>query len=330
LLSGFGSWRPVRASGGSRWARDAGAAKGDRKRLTAVTPYDELSMFRENAEEVGLSWSGPPAVERTSVAVDGSRQVSALVWGPGEPELVLFHGGAQNAHTWDTVALALDRPLVALDLPGHGRSDWREDHQYSPPSMAEDVAVAMAALAPRARAVVGMSLGGLTAFCLAASHPDLVRRLVVVDVSPGTDRAKASPILAFVSGPETFASFDEILQRTIEFNPNRSVSSLRRGVLHNAKELSDGTWTWRYDRIRPTADGDVSFTPLWAAVEGLRAPLLLVRGGLSGVVGDEDVDEVRRRQPDAQVVVVEGAGHSVQGDRPVELARLIADFADGG
>jgi pimeloyl-ACP methyl ester carboxylesterase len=67
---------------------------------------------------------------------------------------------------------------------------------------------------------------------------------------------------------------------------------------------------------------------LWDDLESVRAPLLLVRGGTSGVVGDEDVAELRRRRPEAEVVMVEGAGHSVQGDRPVELAGIIADFLD--
>ncbi len=58
--------------------------------------------------------------------------LSALRWGTAEPELVFLHGGAQNAHTWDTVALALNRPLLAIDLPGHGHSDWRSDHSYFP------------------------------------------------------------------------------------------------------------------------------------------------------------------------------------------------------
>lgn len=289
--------------------------------------YDEFGMFRENAEEAGLPWRGPPTVERRFVDVGGGRRVSALLWGAAPPELVLIHGGAQNAHTWDTVALALDRPLVAVDLPGHGHSDWRADHDYRPEVLAEDVAVVLRELAPAARAVVGMSLGGLTACCLAARHPELVQRLVVVDVTPGTDHAKAEPIIEFVSGPESFASFDEILERTIRYNPTRTVSSLRRGVLHNAKQLPDGSWTWRWDPVRNWAgDHGPDFAHLWADVEAIRVPLLLVRGGLSGVVGDDDVVELLRRQPTAKVVVVEGAGHSVQGDRPVELARLIDEF----
>jgi pimeloyl-ACP methyl ester carboxylesterase len=293
--------------------------------------YDELGLFRENADEAGLEWHGQPAVVRRHVEVGDGRRVSALVWGEADPNLVLLHGGAQNSHTWDTVALALYRPLVAVDLPGHGHSDWRADHDYSPPSLADDVAVAVRSLAPRARAVVGMSLGGLTAISLAARHPELVRRLVVVDVTPGVDRAKAEPIITFVSGPERFANFDEILDRTVKHNPTRTVSSLRRGVLHNARELPDGSWEWRYDRERASySDGVIpNLADLWDELESVTAPLLLVRGGSSGVVGDEDVAELLRRQPKAEVIVVDGAGHSVQGDRPVELAGVIAAFLSG-
>src|SRR4029450_7682547 len=85
-------------------------------------PYDEFALFHENAEEFGLPYDGPPTVRREEVEVGPDRRLSALVWGDTTPELVLLHGGAQNAHTWDTVALALDRPLLAVDLPRHGHS----------------------------------------------------------------------------------------------------------------------------------------------------------------------------------------------------------------
>ena len=293
--------------------------------------YDEFSMFHENASEAGLPWAGAPAVARRALEVAPGRRVSALVWGAREPELVLLHGGAQNAHTWDSVALALGRPLVAIDLPGHGRSDWRDDHDYMPRCNAEAVSVAVEQLAPRAAAVVGMSLGGLTALALASRRPDLVRRVVVVDVTPGTNAVKAEPIVSFVAGPESFASFEEILERTVLHNPTRSLSSLRRGVLHNAKPREDGRWVWRYDRLNrlrsaAASGGDLGLGVFWDDVEKLRVPLLLVRGALSGVVDDADVAELRRRKLDAEVVVVEGAGHSVQGDKPVELARIVERF----
>jgi pimeloyl-ACP methyl ester carboxylesterase len=299
--------------------------------------YDEFSLFHENAEEFDLPWARPPTVRRESVAVDDTgRSLSALVWGTATPEIVLLHGGAQNAHTWDTVALALDRPLVAIDLPGHGHSDHRSDGPFSPRDNARDVAVAIRSLAPDARMVVGMSLGGLTTIALTSHDPEIVRKVALVDVTPGVDRDKAAPIAQFIAGPESFESFDEILARTIEFNPTRSEQSLRRGVLHNAVERDDGRWIWRYQRpaISEGAPADeleipADFATLWDDVGGIRVPLMLVRGAAVGtVVDDADAAELLRRQPEARIEIVEGAGHSIQGDRPVELAALLGDFVD--
>jgi pimeloyl-ACP methyl ester carboxylesterase len=99
-------------------------------------------------------------------------------------------------------------------------------------------------------------------------------------------------------------------------------------VLHNATEREDGTWAWRYDLPvgERVEDFEERFGDLWDAVSAVDGPILLVQGGLSGVVDDEDVAELLRRQPDAEVVVVEEAGHSVQGDRPLELASILAGF----
>jgi pimeloyl-ACP methyl ester carboxylesterase len=293
-------------------------------------PYDEFSMFHENAEEFGLAWSGPPTVRREQIDLGDGRRLSALVWGDGPPEVVLLHGGAQNAHTWDTVALALDRPLVAIDLPGHGHSDGGRNGSADLDANADDVAAAVRVLAPDAAVVVGMSLGGLTAITLADRHPELVRALVLVDVTPGVDEQKADAIIAFVNGPESFPSFEEILARTIEFNPTRSESSLRRGILHNAVQRDDGSWVWRYARFRAaeTGEGLPDRSHLWDAIGRLQVPLLLARGMRTGsVVGDEDEAELLRRQPGARVEHFAEAGHSIQGDMPVELAALIADFS---
>ena len=139
--------------------------------------YDEFGLFHENAEEFGIAWRGEPEVARVAVDVGEGQSISALVWGTGAPELVLIHGGAQNAHTWDTVALALDRPLVALDLPGHGHSSHEPDHAYWPAENAVAIEKAVRELAPDARLVVGMSLGGLSAIALADRAPDIVRGL---------------------------------------------------------------------------------------------------------------------------------------------------------
>ncbi|MCY3849210.1 MAG: alpha/beta hydrolase [Acidimicrobiaceae bacterium] len=314
-----------------------------------MVPYDEFSMFHENASEYGLPYDGPPAVRRERVELDDGRHISALIWGEGPPELVLLHGGAQNAHTWDTVALALDRPLVCLDLPGHGHSGPAKAGSADVLGNAADVAAAVRALGAQASAVVGMSLGGMTLLALAAHAPELVRNAVLVDVTPGVDEKKSSNIAAFINGPESFDSFDDLLARTIEFNPTRTVESLRRGILHNAEQRPDGSWVWRYARFRVSetrgdgrvsetrgdgragetsgADGFPRFGGLWDAVSDLTVPLMLVRGMREqSVVDDADEAELIRRCPSARVEHVENAGHSVQGDTPVELAALIEDF----
>jgi pimeloyl-ACP methyl ester carboxylesterase len=310
--------------------------------------YDEFGLFHENAAEHGLVYSGPPLVRRERLGLGDGRTVSALVWGDAEPDVVFIHGGSQNAHTWDTVVLALGRPALAVDLPGHGHSDWRDDGAYTPAHLADDVAVAVAALAPRASLVVGMSLGGLTAMELAVRHPHLVRRLVMVDITPGVNRQKAKAVIDFVSGPQSFPSFAALLERTKEFNPTRTESSLRRGILHNARQLEDGSWEWRYDRRGHARSDDdaattaevaaevadsaeaITVSPLWDDFGAVACPLTLVRGAISPVVDDDDVAEARRRQSAIRVEVVDGAGHSVQGDRPLELAAIIASHLGEG
>jgi pimeloyl-ACP methyl ester carboxylesterase len=317
-----------------------GGDVGERPHETIVD-YDEFGLFDENIAEFELDVVTLPPVARVETAVDTSgRVVSALRWGSSAPEVVLIHGGAQNAHTWDTVALALGRPVVAIDLPGHGHSGWRDDGAYAPTNLADDIAVAVEALAPDAAMVVGMSLGGLTAMELAVRHPRLVRSLVLVDITPGVDATKAKAVIDFVDGPQSFERFDDLLERTMQFNPTRSEPSLRRGILHNARQLSDGSWQWRYDRSSrarsraepshhttpesTTSAGVVpESSPMWDDFGAVSCPITLVRGSLSPVVDDDDVAEARRRQPTLEVHIVDGAGHSVQGDRPVELAAIL-------
>ncbi|MGO8893950.1 MAG: alpha/beta fold hydrolase [Streptosporangiaceae bacterium] len=313
--------------------------------MTGRVDYDEFGLFHENAAEYGLPFDRPPTVRRAFADVARGRRLSALVWQDRDPELVLLHGGSQNAHTWDTVAMALDRPLAAIDLPGHGHSDGpgdRPEGQLDVHGNAVDVAAAIRQLAPAAKAVIGMSLGGLTAIALSAEAPELVRKIVLVDVLPGIKAQRAQHISDFVNGPASFASLDELLERTARFNPARSRSSLRRGILHNAEQQPDGTWVWRWARHRhpaapaspaPAAPGPASpaagtrYGPLWETLSSITVPLLLARGMRpDSVLDDDDERELLRRLPSAQVIHVEEAGHSLQGDTPLELAAIIEHF----
>ena len=281
---------------------------------------DEFALLHENAEQIGHTGPLPP-VERID-----SGDVSALKWGTDSPEVVFLHGGGQNAHTWDTVILGLGVPALAVDLPGHGRSAWREDGDYGPKLNAEALRPVLRELAPAARLMVGMSLGGLTALRIAATEPALVPSLVLVDVTPSAperheEMTKAQlGAVALVKGDRAFPSFEAMLDVTVAAAPHRDRKSLRRGVFHNSKRLDDGTWTWRYDSFRK-GDG---FNGLWDDVPSITMPTTLVRGANSYFVHDDDAAAFAKGAPGFQRThVVADAGHSVQGDQPRALVDIL-------
>jgi pimeloyl-ACP methyl ester carboxylesterase len=298
--------------------------------------YDEFGLLAENAAEVGLPFHRAPAVTRRSFTVAPGQDISAIMWHSALPELVLLHGGGQNAHTWDTVALALGRPLIAIDLPGHGHSSRRSDRNYGPWRNAEAVAAVLDQLHSRwpgrGLVVAGMSLGGVTAIRLASTRPDLVRRLVVVDVTPQVQEPIAQlsqadrGAVTLVMGPPVYDTFEEMAAAAVAASPRRPRSAVERGVRHNSRQRPDGKWTWRYDLFdRP--EGIADFTPLWNDVAGLDMPVMLVRGGESGFVRDADADRFRDLQPGVRVETVPDSGHAVQSDQPLALTRLIEAFA---
>jgi esterase len=288
-----------------------------------LSGLSEFALLAENAEQAGVA-SPPSDVERVE-AGNGEAKISALRWG-GAPRIVFLHGGGQNAHTWDTVIVGLGESALAVDLPGHGHSAWREDGDYSPQHNAAALAPVIRDLASGADLVVGMSLGGLTAIRLAAEAPDLVNQLVLIDVTPSALQRHAEltkeqqGTVALMHGEREFPTFQAMLDLTVAAAPHRELKALRRGVFHNSRQLDNGNWTWRYDAIRTFPD----FAGLWDDVDQLSAPVTLIRGGASGFVTGDDADELSRRAAHFRGAhVVENSGHSVQSDQPRALIELL-------
>lgn len=303
--------------------------------------FDEFSFLPTQAADNGID--GPlPHGERLTLTLADGRTLSALRWAPASgpdaaPQVTFLHGAGLNAHTWDTTILALGLPALAIDLPGHGDSSWRDDLAYIAPVLAPDVAAGMRAWTDRPQLLVGQSLGGLTAAAVAASDPELVRELVVIDITPGIDPdGNAQQIARFFAGPTDWATRDELVDRALQFGLGGTPAAARRGVYLNSRVRADGRVEWKHhfahaaaamaadpDAARPTdAVSTVLSESQWTTLTDATAPVTLIRGD-HGYVTDAEADDFARRVPGATVVVVP-TGHNVQEEMPVELGRLLA------
>lgn len=297
--------------------------------MSADTPrlddVDEFSFLPQQAAE--LSATVPPA-RRISMPLDDGRTLSAIAYGEGVPRVVLLHGAGLNAHTWDATVLALGDPVLSVDLPGHGDSSWRDDADYSPDRLAPDVARAIENWAAAPVVLVGQSLGGLTAAAVAATRPELVNDLVLVDIVPGIDGSGPAELRRFYER-RSFASRDELVEHALSFGLGGSAEQARRGVTLNSRVLPDGTVEWKHHFARIASESlrpqQRSQRHTWDHLAAVTAPVTLVRG-TRGFVSADALDEFRRRLPAARVLELE-APHNVQEVAPTALAELIRSLS---
>ncbi|GAA4165207.1 alpha/beta hydrolase [Gryllotalpicola daejeonensis] len=282
---------------------------------------DEFGYLDEEAREVGATGARLP-VRRVETDSPGGR-VSTLLWGDA-PDLTFVHGAGLNAHTWDATLLALGRAALALDLPGHGESAWRDDFDYSAATNAGAVAAAIDDWAEgRAQTVVGQSLGGVTAVALAAQRPELVRALVLVDITPGLTAGDAAQVKDFLAGPLVFSSRDEIVEAALAAGIGSDRRKLERGVVLNTRVREDGSVVFKHHLAAPPAGArpEVDFSALWSPLENGDFPVLLVHG-THGFLSADRIAEFRTRVPRATTVELD-AGHNVQEQQPAALAAAI-------
>lgn len=213
-----------RAGHGCDYARQTsilGSVTDPTDDLTYLQLLDTDEFAHLGAEARGLGLDGDVSVERCTL----TDAISALRWGHAPASVVLLHGAALNAHTWDGTLLRWSatepaRGFLALDLPGHGDSPWRSDADYSPATMAGVIVDALAASADRGLladdvVLIGHSLGGLTGIELTSRGVSL-RRLVLVDILPLPPEV-AGTVASFLDGPSSFASRAEIVERALAF-----------------------------------------------------------------------------------------------------------------
>ena len=169
---------------------------------------------------------------------------------PGNPPVVLLHGGGQRRVAWSNTGETLASKgwyAVALDLRGHGDSDWAPDGNYSGQAFAEDAA-AVARSFDRPPVMVGASLGGMASLLALGAHGDeIATALVLVDIATRMQREGANRIVNFMAQkPGGFASLEEAADAISTYNPHRPRPKDLTGLKKNLRRGDDGRWRWHW------------------------------------------------------------------------------------
>jgi pimeloyl-ACP methyl ester carboxylesterase len=270
-------------------------------------------------------------VPEETTALDGAGvKLRCSRWRGGGRPIVVLHGGGQTRHAWEESCRHLGElgyEVTALDLRGHGESEWAPNQAYALSDFTRDVLAVLPQLGLERTALLGFSLGGLISLHLTARHTEICAALMLVDVAPRLETAGVRRIRDFMTRHESFGSLDEVVDALREYNPNRPPDSIRpESLVRNLRQRPDGRYEWHYDRYFRTpvseAGGEyrsrimgVTHEELLADARKVRCPTLVVRGAMSDVLSDDGVQELLETIPHAEAALVDHAGHQVAGDR---------------
>jgi pimeloyl-ACP methyl ester carboxylesterase len=262
-------------------------------------------------------------IEPVSLWTDRPPRLHLAAWDGDGPPLLLLHGMGAHTHWWDACASTLmdrTRP-VALDLRGHGDSDWRPDGDYTAANWVADIEEARHVMGWERFSLCGHSLGARIALEYAAAHPDRLSSLVAVDFLPEFGGGRFSRARSHAQ--PFYATKDEALKR-FRLQPDGTI--LDDAALAALADLSirktEQGWTWKYDwrAFR------YQYTPIWDLLPRVKTRALVVRGAESKLMPQAALDRVVAGLSDARAVDVPAAHHHVPLDAPEALAAAISAF----
>ncbi len=252
---------------------------------------------------------------------------------PNARTVVLMHGGGQTRHAWRRVSRALNEAgyhVVAFDARGHGGSDWSPDGRYGIDIFAADLRALLDQLPPRP-ALVGASMGGVTALITAAAEPGLASALVLVDVTPVVNLEGAERITGFMrQNLDGFTSLEHAAETVAAYLPHRPRPRDHSGLMKNLRKGADGRLYWHWDpkifNGGPPNQRDQVVARLIESCKHVREPTLLIRGSDSEIVTREGARHFQSLIPGSEWVDVAGARHMVAGDNNDAFSAAILEF----
>ncbi|MEQ1774487.1 MAG: alpha/beta hydrolase [Burkholderiales bacterium] len=254
-------------------------------------------------------------------------QIHYLDWGnTGKPPLILLHGIARVAHTFDHIAphFTKDYHVIAIDMRGHGDSGWHAQGAYLVEDYTSDIEALIEQLGLRNIVLWGASTGGRVVQMIAGRHPEWVSAVIVEDVGPERPAAisnrRGDRMAKEANG---WASVDELLAQIMKDNPRTDAPVLRNLAQHGSMLRADGRVVWKRD---PAILKGFVPTDLWATVRKVKAPIVYVLGGASTIVPPETQRELKAALPQAEIVTMPGLGHYPSDEKPQEFLGIVDRF----
>jgi flavin reductase (DIM6/NTAB) family NADH-FMN oxidoreductase RutF/pimeloyl-ACP methyl ester carboxylesterase len=264
----------------------------------------------------------------------GGLRLAAETFGnAGDPAVLFLHGGAQSRAMWRSAAQALasaGRHVIALDLRGHGESEWARDERYDLTAYASDIRAVLARMSSRP-VIVGASLGGLAALAALEDGGDQqASALILVDAVARMGGSTSTRLASlFRRHAQGFASVSEALAAAVELAPRREHALTEQSLLEHLVRHDDGRYYWRWD---PKAVQGMDLASLEGRLEDaarqMGIPVLLLRGERSEVVSRERIDQFAGLLRDCEAVEIPSASHLSPGDQADLFNAAIVDFLE--
>ncbi len=242
------------------------------------------------------------------------------------PRLIILHGFLGSLDNWRIVSHRMSSrfQITSVDLRNHGHSPHHPAMSYT--AMAEDIAEFFDQQHIASAHLLGHSMGGKVAMQFAATHPQRVRKLIVVDIAPKDYPASHEAALAALRNLDLprFASFGEI---DAALAPQISAPSMRQFLIKNLERRAGGGFFWRID-LDAILENYHELTKAIVPLSVFSKPACFIRAGRSDYITDKDLPLIKNLFPRAEIVTIPDAGHWVHVDAMEEFLKIVADFLD--
>jgi pimeloyl-ACP methyl ester carboxylesterase len=256
----------------------------------------------------------------------GKNRLHIAHWGGNGAPLLLVHGLAGSVHWWDFMAAELSScfEVAALDLQGHGDSDWDKGGMYTAEKFISNIEEARRFLDWEKIVLVGHSLGALLSVDYATRYPKNLKALIAIDFMPEINRSRARfPRLLPIRQP-VFSDAEAMLKR-FHLQPREttlSESALKELARFLIKKSGKG-YTWKCDWQTFLFRYDSS----WPLLEKIQTLSLIIRGEHSLIMNRDDLQKTSRNFPQSKSLEIPEAYHHVPLDAPAATTEAIINFA---